>query len=205
MKTTNKIKKYLKEIGLGISAILLVIAIIGAWIYSKLVTQSFVVALIAMLLAVFGSYYLFLSFEREEKPLELEKGEKRNLKTVDVGVVIFPKKLGGIRSKEMNRNLSIYLTNKRIIARNSWNEYFLDLPLSSIQGMELVKVIATEYIRIRFLEKGKQKDALLFVGDKNGTMLWLERLEKLGVKELAKKEQEEESFLGDVDEVKEKI
>ncbi|GAG14594.1 unnamed protein product, partial [marine sediment metagenome] len=148
---------------------------------------------------------LFRSFEREEKPLELEKGEKRNLKTVDVGVVIFPKKMGGIRSKEINRNLSIHLTTKRIIARNSWNEYFLDLPLDSIKGVELVKLIATRYIRVRFLEKGKQKDALIFVGDNKGTQLWLERLGRLGVKELSKKEQEEESFLGDIGEIKDEI
>ncbi len=205
MKITNKLKKYLKEIGYGISAILLVIAVIAALVYSHFITHSFVVGLIAMLLAIFGSYYLFLSFEREEKPLNLEKGERRNLKTVEVGVVIFPKKKGGIRSKEINRNLSIYLTSKRIIARNAWNEYFLDLPLSSIQGMELVKVIATEYIRVRFLEKGKQKDALVFMGDKKGTQLWLERLKKLGVEDLSKKKQEEESFFEDVDEVKEKI
>lgn len=205
MEITKKIKKYLKGIGYKSIAILLAIAVIGAIIYSYFITHNFAVALLAMVLAIFGSYYLFLSFEREEKPLDLEKGEKRNLKTVDVGVVIFPKKKGGIRSKEMNRNLSIYLTNKRIIARNSWNEYFLDLPLDSILGMELVKVLATEYIRIRFLEKGKEKDALIFVGDKKGTGLWMERMKNLGVKELSQKKQEEESFLEDAGEVKEKI
>lgn len=193
MKLIPKInlKKYLKEIGFIPSVILFFAAIIAAFIYSWLFGVNLAVGLLAMLLAVFGSYYLFLSFERVEKPLELEPSEERNLRTLEVGVVIFPKSVGGVRSRDMFRNLSIYLTNRRIIARNAWNEYFLDLPLTSIQGFKREKIIATEYIRLRFLEKGKQTDALVFVGDREGTRLWIDRLRKLGVKEISEKEKEE--------------
>lgn len=203
MKLT--LKKYFKEIGYGMVVILFLIAVILAFIYSWLLNTNFVIGFLAMILAVFGAYYIFLSFERAEEPLKLGPGEQRNLQTPAVGVVIFPKNLGGVRSKDMFRNLSIYLTNKRIIARNAWNEYFLDLPLTSIYGFKLEKVIATNYIRIRFLEKGKQEDALLFVGNEEGFGLWMERLRKLGVKELSEKQQEEESFLEDSEKIKEEI
>jgi hypothetical protein len=206
-----KLKKYLEEIGFFTTGILFLIAIIGAVIYSNLpfVKINFVVALLSMLLAVFGCYYLFLSFEREEKPLELEPGEERNLRTLEVGVVIFPKKLGSVRSKEMHKGLDIYLTTKRILARDSSGESFLDLPLDLIYGIKREKVIATEYIRIRFFEKGKQKDVLIFVGDEKGMKLWISRLKELGIKEISEKKREEEEeegeFLENVGKIKEEI
>jgi len=101
------LRKFIERIGYFTTIVLFIIAIILAILYSKLVDTNFFVGILAMILAVFGSYYLFISFEAEEKPLELEPGEKRNLKTVDIGVVIFPKKVGGIRSKDMHKNLSI--------------------------------------------------------------------------------------------------
>lgn len=207
MKIFN-LKKYFEEIGILTSVILFILALIGAYIYSNIsfFKVSFIVALVGMIIGVFGAYYLLISFEKPEKPLELLPGEQRNLRTLEMGVVIFPKKLGGIMSKEMHRNASIYLTNKRIIARDFFGKILLELPFEIIKGFKIEKVIATEYIRIRYIDKGKEKDALIFVGNRDSIDLWISRMKNFGINELSKIGKEHEGdFLDDIGKIKEEI
>ncbi|MEM4347635.1 MAG: hypothetical protein QW802_03510 [Candidatus Altiarchaeota archaeon] len=206
MKIFN-LKKYFDEIGYWMAAVLFLIAIAGAFIYANIpfFEVPFAVALVSMLIGVFGAYYLLISFEKPEKPLELLPGEQRNLRTLEMGAVIFPKKLGGIMSKEMHRNVTIYLTNKRILARDVFGETLLEIPLETIKGFKVEKIIATDYIRMLYTEKGKEKDVLIFVGNRDSIDLWISRMSSFGVKEFSKFEKDSEDFLSDIEKIREKI
>ena len=189
--------------GIGV---LLAISVFLGMIYSFFI-GNFILALFAMVIAVFGTYFIMSSFFEEEKPVDLLPGERMVLRTLDRGYIMFPQKKGGFFTKESKADLSIYLTTKRIMAMRNSGEKAIDQPLESILDIQPEKRLMTRYLRIRYLEKGKEKDALLFVGDVD---LWLERLSGLGVKEaydidsLAEKEKKKE-FIEDASTLKKKV
>ncbi len=185
----EKIRGMGYEVFLGLVAIIIVLT----FIYNLIIGNLFL-SLLSMGIAVFGCYYLFKYILEEEEPLELMQGEELLLRTLDRGVVLFPRKKGKFFGKEGHRDLCLYLTSKRILARRR-GEIVLDIPVDSIQNFREEKKWRSNYLRVTFLEKEKGRDVLLFVGN---TKLWMEKLEgfiKPG----------EDEFLGDAGKVKELI
>jgi hypothetical protein len=171
-------EKYLEKLDYRLVAVLLVIAILLAFVYNFFISINIFTALIAMLIAVFGSYFIFMSFFEEEKPVKLNEGENMILRTLDRGYLLYPKKLGGFMGKKSHRDLDIYLTDRRILAREPSGEFILDKALNSIEDIIPGKRLMSRYLRARYSENGKDKDVLLFVGDID---LWMEKLNELGV------------------------
>ncbi len=187
------IQKKIEELGYGVFLGLVAAVIILAFAY-KLIIGSLFLSLLSMGIAVFGCYYIFRYITEEEEALKLMEGEALLLKTLDLGVVLFPRKKGKFFGKEAHRDLSLYLTSNRILARRR-GESVLDIPVDSIQGFREEERLKSRYIRVTFLGDKKEKDVLLFVGD---TKLWMEKMEGLV-------EVEEDEFLADAGEVKELI
>ena len=166
----DRIKEMGYEVFLGLVAAIIVLA----FIYQFIIGNLFL-ALLSMGIAIFGCYYIFKYITEEEEPLKLMQGEELLLRTLDRGAVLFPRKKGKFFGKKGHRDLSLYLTSERILAR-SHGEFVLDLPLDSIQNFREEEKLRSKYIRVTFLEKGKEKDILLFVGN---TKLWMEKLNGL--------------------------
>lgn len=165
----------IKEMGYEVFLGLLAVTIVLAFIYKFLIGNLFL-ALLSMGIAIFGCYYIFKYItEEEEEPLELMQGEELLLRTLDRGAVLFPRKKGKFFGKKGYRDLSLYLTSERILARGH-REFVLDLPLDSIQNFREEEKLRSKHIRVTFLENGKEKDVLLFVGN---TKLWMEKLNGL--------------------------
>ncbi len=159
--------------------VLAVISLILGFIYSFFI-NNLVTAMIAMFVAVFGAYFIFTTYFEEEKPVTLMEGERMILRTLDRGYVMFPGKLGGFMTSKSQRDLDIYLTDKRVIARKSSGDFVYDQYLNTIESVTPERRLMTRYLRFRYSDKGREKDALLFVGDVD---LWLKRLKQVGVKE----------------------
>ena len=169
----------IEEIGYRRIAAMALIAGILSVFYSFLMGINMVVSFLAMLLAVFGSYYVFMSFLKEEKPPELLEGESIILRTLDKGRLIFPRGIGKFLGRETQADLSIYLTNRRIIVNSRANGQVLSIPLPSIKNYGKEKKVMTNYIRLSYVdENGKDKDALMIVGNPDR---WIHRMAELGV------------------------
>jgi hypothetical protein len=168
------IREKIREMGYEVFLALVAVVIVMAFVYNLLVGDLFL-SLLSMGIAVFGCYYLFRYILEGEEPLELRQDETLLLKTLDIGVILFPRKKGKFFGKEGHREVSLYLTSKRILVRRR-NESVLDIPLKSIQSFKEEQRWRSNYLRITFLEKGKERDVLLFVGN---TELWMEKLEGL--------------------------
>ena len=204
-----QIKNYFEKLEYAGIAVLLVIAVILAVFYNLVIPQfNIFFSIIAMVLAVFGSFYIFRSFFEEEKPVELAAGEKMIIRTLDRGYILLPNKPGGFMSRKSQRDLNIYLTNRRILGRKSSGEYVFDTPLSAVSKVMPEKRLLAKYLRVRYLDKGKEKDALLFVGSQ-GIDLWLKRLAQLGIKETdefeSTIESTEEGFVEDATSLQNKV
>jgi len=161
----------------GIAALLAIALVLGI-AYSFFI-GSVVLAFIAMTIGVFGTYFIVSSFFEEEKPLKLMPVEKMVIRILDRGYIMFPQKKGGFLTKESRSGLNIYLTTKRILAMKGAKETAFDQPLASVIEVSPEKRLMTRYLRIRYQDKMKEKDVLLFVGDVD---LWLQRLAGLGVR-----------------------
>jgi hypothetical protein len=197
--------EYLKKLDYKGIIVLAAIALILGVIYSFFI-NNLMTAIIAMFLAVFGAYFLFTTYFEEEKPVKLMEGEKMILRTLDRGYIMLPGKLGGFMSSKTQRDLDIYLTDKRVIARRSSGDFVFDQYLNTIESVAPERRLMTRYLRVRYTEKGKEKDALLFVGDVD---LWLKRLKQVGVKESGipseEKTEKMNRFMKDAKTLKEKI
>ena len=205
-----KAKEHLEKLGpKGIIA-LGAIAVVLAIIYDIIFAKNLILSLLSLTVAVFGAYLIFASFEEEEKPLRMTEGETPILKVLESGYIIFPKKAGGFMGNKSQSGLDIYLTSKRIIARKPSGDHILDVPLESIQQASAERRIMSKFLRIRYPENGKVKDALVFVGK---TEIWMERLNMLGVAVIKTEEAQEikapaiktSSFVEDARKLKEKI
>jgi len=167
------------ELGYRRIVAMVLIAGILAVFYSFLMGIDLVVSFLAMILAVFGSYYVFVSFLEEEKPLELPEGEEVILRTLEKGRILFPKGIGKVFGRDTQADLSIYLTNRRIIVNSRTNEQVLSIPLTSIRSCTREKKLMATYIRLRHIdENGKEKDSLMIVGNPDR---WIHRMAELGV------------------------
>lgn len=202
----KELKDELKKIDARGIAVLLGISLILGLVYSAFI-HNLALALLATTIAVFGSYFLLSSFEREEKPLALMPGEKTILKTLDMGYIMFPGKKGAFLTNKSERDLSIYLTNKRIVARKASGEIVLDLMLQSISGVVVERKVMTNHLRITYLFEGKDRQMLLFIGN---TDLWMQRLSDAGVKERDEYDsiespKKEAGFVEDADTLRQKI
>lgn len=202
----RELKEELKKTDPKGVAILLGISLILGLIYSAFI-HNLPLALLATTVAVFGSYFLLSSFEREEKPLPMLPGEKTILKTLDMCYIMFPNKKGGFLTNKSERDLSIYLTNKRIVARKPSGELVLDLMLQNISGIVVERKLMTNYLRITYLFEGREQQALLFVGN---TDLWMQRLRDAGAQERDEYDYveaagKENAFIEDADTLKQKI
>lgn len=199
-------KKYLEKLDYKGIAVLTVIALVLAVFYSLVSGMNIFLCIISMIIAVFGSFIIFASFFEEEKPVKLGEGETMILRTLDRGYLMHPKKLGGFMSKKTERDLNIYLTNKRILARKSSGEYVFDQPLTAIEKVNPEKRIMSRYLRVRYLDQGREKDTLLFVGD---TDLWMKRLAGVGITDRDEFEEEageaKDGFVEDAKSLQEKV
>ena len=174
----NELKDKLKKIDPKGIAVLLGISLVLGIIYGIFI-NNIVLAIFSMTIAVFASFFLLSSFFEEEKPVTLFPGEKMIIRTMDRGYLMLPKKKGGFLTSNTERDLSIYLTDKRLFARKSSGKEVFEQPLQAITGVVTEQKILTNYIRVTYVEKGIEKQVLLFVGD---TDLWTKRLAELGVK-----------------------
>ncbi|RLI93703.1 MAG: hypothetical protein DRO92_03835 [Candidatus Altiarchaeales archaeon] len=167
----------IKELGYKGIAIFIFIALILAFIYNLLTHFDLIMSFVAMIIAVFGSYLIFVSFEKEVIPPKLDDDENIILESIDKGYVLFPRKKGRFFGKRSHKYLSLYLTNKRIIGKDT--DVILDINLKSIKNIKVERKLFREYIRLRYLENNEEKDVLLVTGD---TKLWMKKLNELGVK-----------------------
>lgn len=165
--------KKVKEIGYKKILAIVIAVIVIAILYSYLVGINLVVSFMAILLAIGGSYYIFSSFYREERPPELKKGERILVKTLDGGYVLFPKKRKGLLGKEVYRNLDIYLTNERIIAREK-GEDKLEIPIKSIKEAKVKGKFMNKMVRLVYRKDDEEDEALIYPGDVD---LWMRNLE----------------------------
>ncbi len=171
----------INEIGYRRIAAMVAIAGILAVFYSLLMGITLVVSFLAMLLAVFGSYYMFMSFLEEEKPPRLLEGEGIILRTLEKGRILFPRGIGKFLGRDTRSDVSIYLTNRRIIVNSRANEQVLSIPLLSIKNYSKERKIMANYIRLSYVdEDGRDKDVLMIVGNPDR---WLHRMAELGVGE----------------------
>ncbi|MBU4266189.1 MAG: hypothetical protein KKE96_03075 [Candidatus Altiarchaeota archaeon] len=167
------------EMGYKRIVAMVLIAGILAVFYSLLMGINLVVSFLAMILAVFGSYYVFMSFLEEEKPPDLPEGEEIILRTLDKGRILFPRGMGKVLGRDSQTDLSIYLTNRRIIVNSRGNEQVLSIPLTSIRSYDKEKKLMATYIRLRYIdENGKEKDSLMIVGNPDR---WIHRMGEFGV------------------------
>jgi hypothetical protein len=174
----NELKEKLKKIDVKGIALLLGLSLLLGIIYG-IIINNIVLAIISMSVAVFLSFFLLTSFFEEEKPVTLLQGEKMIIRTLDRCYLMLPKKKGGFLKSNKERDLSIYLTDKRIFARKSSGKIVFEQPLQAITGVVTEKRVFTNYLRITYLEQGIDKQVLLFIGD---TDLWTKRLAQVGVK-----------------------
>lgn len=189
------------ELGYRRIVAMVLIAGILAVFYSFLMSLNLVVSFLAMLLAIFGSYYVFMSFLEEEKPPELLEGEEIILRTLDKGRILFPRGIGKVLGKDTRTDVSIYLTNRRIIVNSRANEQVLSVPLTSIGKYGKERKLMANYIRLRYIdENGKKKDALMIVGNPDR---WIHRMAELGVG--LKAETPEKSDSKDMNKIKKSI
>jgi len=170
----------LKDTGYWRILAMVLIAAILAVIYSFIMGVSPFVGFFAMLLAVFGSYYVLMSLVEEDK-VRLRENEKMLVRTLNGGSVIFPREKGGLlgRGKKTHRNLDIYLTSERIIAKNP-KSTVLSLPLSAIESINEERKLMVRYLRATYIVDEGEKEVLLFVGN---TDLWMKRLAQTGAVE----------------------
>ena len=169
----------IEEIGYRRIAAMVLIAGILSVFYSFIMGIDMVVSFLAMLLAVFGSYYVFMSFLEEEKPPELMEGENIIIRTLDKGSLLFPRGIGKFLGRDTRSDVSIYLTNRRIMVNSRGKEQLLSLPLSSIRNYRREKKLMAQYIRLNYGdEDGKEREALIVVGNPDR---WLHRMGELGV------------------------
>jgi hypothetical protein len=200
MSLQEEIKK-LDYRGIGI---LLLIGLVLGVIYGAFFINNIFFGIVAMVIAVFGSYFVLSSFFEEDKPEKLEAGEKMILRTMDRAYMLFPKK-GGFLTTQSERDLSVYLTDRRIFAKKSSGKVIFEKNLCALVSVATEKRMLTTYLRIRYYLEGKEKDALLFVGD---TAIWIKRLGELGVKEKDEFEastKEENEFVEDSTSLKNKV
>ncbi len=153
-----------------------VIALVLALLYNLLTGFPFIVSFISLLLAVFGSYLIFMSFEKEVVPPRMDADESIILESIDQGYVLFPSKRGRLLGRRSHRYMSLYLTSKRIIGREV--DVVLDIPLNSVQAVNTESKLFREYIRVRYLENNEERDVIIVPGD---TQLWIQKLRELGV------------------------
>jgi hypothetical protein len=128
------------------------------------------------------------------------------VRTIDRGYIMFPKKKGGFLTSNTERDLNVYLTNKRIFARKSSGKSVFEEPLQAITGVVTEKKIFTNYLRVTYVEQGVSKQVLLFIGD---TGLWTKRLAQLGVKSADEYDKpttrEKETYTEDATTLKQKV
>ncbi len=200
MTFQEEIKK-LDYKGIGL---LMAIALVLGVIYGAFFIHNMFFGIVAMVIAVFGCYYVMSSFFEEEKPVSLEPGEKMILRTLDRAYLLLPKK-GGFLTTQSQRDLSVYLTNRRIFAKKSSGETVFEKPITDLSGVTSEKRLMTSYLRLRYYSEGKEKDVLLFVGDSG---IWIKRLGELGVREKDEFETdkaEKDKFVEDSKKLKNKI
>ena len=172
----------------GIGILFLIGLILGVIYGVFFLGNNVLFGIVAMIIAVFGSYFVLSSFFEEDKPEKLEAGEKMILRTMDRAYILFPKK-GGFLTAQSERDLSVYLTDRRIFAKKSSGKLIFEKNISALVSVSTEKRMLTNYLRLRYYLEGKEKDALLFVGD---TGIWIKRLGELGVKEKDEFETKEE-------------
>ncbi|OYT54681.1 MAG: hypothetical protein B6U72_01745 [Candidatus Altiarchaeales archaeon ex4484_2] len=153
-----------------------VIALILALVYNLLTGFPFIVGFLSLLLAVFGSYLIFMSFEKEVIPPRTDEDESIILESIDQGYVLFPSKRGRLLGRRSHKYMSLYLTNKRIIGKEL--DVVLDIPLNSVQKVKTESKLFREYLRVNYIENNEEKDVLIVPGD---TQLWIQKLRELGV------------------------
>ncbi len=153
-----------------------VIALVLAMVYNLLTGFPFMVGFLAMLLAVFGSYLIFMSFEKEATPPRTDEDESIILESVDQGYVLFPSKRGRLLGRRSHKYMSLYLTNKRIIGKEL--DVVLEIPLKSVQEVKTESKLFKKYLRVSYIENNEEKDVLIVPGD---TQLWIQKLRELGV------------------------
>ena len=200
MTFQEEIKK-LDYKGIGL---LFAIALVLGVIYGTFFIHNIFFGILAMVIAVFGCYYVMSSFFEEEKPVNLEPGEKMILRTLDRAYLLFPKK-GGFLTTDSQRDLSVYLTDRRIFAKKSSGGTVFEKPITALSGVTSEKRLMTNYLRLRYYSEGKEKDVLLFVGD---SAIWIKRLGELGVKEKDEFETDEkkkDNYAEDSKQLKNKI
>jgi len=162
----------------GIGVLFLIGLIMGA-VYGAFFIKNVFFGIVAMIIAVFGSYFVLSSFFEEDKPEKLDGGEKMILRTMDRAYILFPKK-GGFLTAQSERGLSVYLTDRRLFAKKSSGKVIFEKNISALASVKTENRMLTNYLRLRYYLEGKEKDALLFVGD---TSIWIKRLGELGIKE----------------------
>lgn len=162
----------LKDLGYKGIAGMVLISIVLAVIYNFLTGFPFVIGILAMLVGVFGSYLVLMSFEKEITPPPLEEDEYVILRSIEQASVLFPEE-GGFLSSNAQKFVNLYLTNKRVIGHDETIKF--QVFLSSIQKAEVDRKMFREYIRVYYLQNNEEKNALLVVGD---TELWKKKLKE---------------------------
>jgi hypothetical protein len=187
----------------GIGVLFLIGLILGV-VYGAFFIKNVFLGVVAMIIAVFGSYFVLSSFFEEDKPEKLDEGEKMILRTMDRAYILFPKK-GGFLTAQSERDLSVFLTDRRLFAKKSSGKVIFEKNISALVSVKTEKRMLSSYLRLRYYLEGKEKDALLFVGD---TGIWIKRLGELGVKErdeFESNKKEDTSFIEDSSSLKNKV
>lgn len=174
------IKEKIEEMGSETFLMLLAAIIILAFLYNFIINNLFL-ALVSMGIAVFGCYHIFRYISEEEEP-ELMENEELWLRSLDMGVVLFPRAKGKFLGREAHTEVSIYLTTERIFATKR-GEVVFEIPIKAIKSFKPERKLGSNYLRVTYLEKNMEKDVLLFVGN---VKLWCDKLDQL----LKKSEQE---------------
>jgi hypothetical protein len=198
------LQEELKKLDYKGIGILFVIGLILGAVYGTFFIKNVFLGIVAMIIAVFGSYFVLSSFFEEDKPEKLEEGEKMILRTMDRAYILFPRK-GGFLTTHSERDLSVYLTDRRLYAKKSSGKVIFEKNISALASVTTEKRMLTNYLRLRYYLEGKEKDALLFVGD---TGIWIKRLGELGVKEkdaFESNKKEDNSFIEDSNSLKNKV
>jgi hypothetical protein len=188
----------------GIGVLFLIGLILGTIYGVVFLNNNVFFGIVAMIIAVFGSYFILSSFFEEDKPEKLDEGEKMILRTMDRAYILFPKK-GGFLTAQSERDLSVYLTDRRLYAKKSSGKVIFEKNISALASVSTEKRVLTNYLRLGYYLEGKEKDALLFVGD---TAIWIKRLGELGVKEkdvFESNKKEDNSFIEDSSSLKNKV
>jgi len=191
------IKEKIEEMGSETFLMLLAAIIILAFLYNFIINNLFL-ALVSMGIAVFGCYHIFRYISEEEEP-ELMENEELWLRSLDMGVVLFPRAKGKFLGREAHTEVSIYLTTERIFATKR-GEVVFEIPIKAIKSFKPERKLGSNYLRVTYLEKNMEKDVLLFVGN---VKLWCDKLNQL----VKKSEQEEkaEEFSSNLEKLKDII